>query len=233
MKETNIQNAGRAFHLTAVLTFFVAGFEVLLALFHYQPGMSFFNIANCVTVNPYFYCLILILANLILLPGAMLLYRQNGLSLKDEIIGRKTWAKDILYGVLALVITEMLQLLFLPIYQLEQSGMTNTAENSAGVIVLRIIALVLVSGICKEIYFRGIAKTFCGSVMGETTALLLFNVMFAMLDWYNIGFSFVAGLVWIWAYKKSGHLIACMIAHGGANLIGICYMVLTSGGLQK
>lgn len=93
MKETNIQNAERAFQLTAVLTFFVAGFEVMLALSHYQPGMNFFNIANSVTANPHFYCLILILANLILLPGAILLYRQNGIALKDEIIGRKTWGK--------------------------------------------------------------------------------------------------------------------------------------------
>lgn len=135
--------------------------------------------------------------------------------------------------MLALGITEMLQLLFLPIFQLGQSGMTNTAEISIGIVILRIVALVFVSGICKEIYFRGIAKTFCGNVMGETTALLLFNVMFAMLDWYNFGFSFFAGLVWLWAYKKTGHLITSMIAHGGANLIGICYMILTSGVLQK
>ena len=233
MKETNIRNSQRAFQLTAVLTFFVAGFEVLFALSRYQPGMNFLNIASCVTANQNFYCLILILANLILLPGAILLYRQNGIALKDEIIGRKTWVKDIFYGVLALGLTEIIQLLFLPIYQLEQSGMTNTAETSIGIMILRIVALVFVSGICKEIYFRGIAKTFCGSVMGETTALLLFNVMFAMLDWYNIGFSLVAGLIWIWAYKKTGHLITSMIAHGGANLIGICYMALTSGVLQR
>ncbi len=33
----------------------------------------------------------------------------------------------------------------------------------------------LTSGICKEIYFRGFAKRFCGEVFGETAALLLFN----------------------------------------------------------
>ena len=93
MKENNIRNAERAFQLTAVLTFFVAGFEVLFALLHYQPGMNLFNIAGCVTANQNFYCLILILANLILLPGAILLYRQNGIVLKDEIISKKTWVK--------------------------------------------------------------------------------------------------------------------------------------------
>ena len=45
------------------------------------------------------------------------------------------------------------------------------------------IALGLVSGIVKEILFRGLAKVFCSPVMGEMTALILFNVMFTMLDW--------------------------------------------------
>lgn len=48
-----------------------------------------------------------------------------------------------------------------------------------------VLAFGLVSGIVKEIFFRGFAKKFCGSVMGEMTAFILFNVMFAMLDWYN------------------------------------------------
>ena len=49
------------------------------------------------------------------------------------------------------------------------------------------------------------------------------------LDWYNIGFSFFAGLIWIWAYKKSGHLISSIIAHGGANLAGIIFLIITNG----
>ena len=55
-----------------------------------------------------------------------------------------------------------------------------------------------------------------------------FNVMFAMLDWYNFGLSFIIGLIWIWAYKKSGHLIFPMIAHGGINIISLIYWILVT-----
>ena len=64
--------------------------------------------------------------------------------------------------------------------------------------------------------------------MGETTAFLLFNLMFAMLDWHNYGYSFLIGLIWIWAYKKSGHLIAPMIAHGGCGIISIIYWIIVA-----
>ncbi len=88
------------------------------------------------------------------------------------------------------------------------------------------IALGLVSGIVKEILYRGLAKVFCGPVMGEMTALILFNVMFTMLDWYNFGLSFVLGLICIWAYKKTGHLLAPMLVHGGINIVSLIYWVL-------
>lgn len=94
-------------------------------------------------------------------------------------------------------------------------------------IVLMAISLGIVSGICKEIFFRGFAKNFCSGVLGETTALLLFNIMFGLLDWFNMGHSFVVGLLWIWGYKKSKHLIVPMIAHGGMNLISVVFYIIT------
>lgn len=230
MKETNIKNAQRALTITTVLTLFVAGFEVLMAYSNSKPGMNFFDLASYATANQNVYCLILILANLILLPSAVMLYRQNGTSLKDEIYSKQTLGKDILYGIGALAVTAMISLIYSLPYSLGRTELayTNT-DTSVGTTIISIIALVFVSGICKEIYFRGLAKKFSSSALGETQALLLFNIMFAMLDWYNIGFSFIAGLVWIFAYKKSGHLLTSMIAHGGANLIGIIYIILTSG----
>ncbi len=125
--------------------------------------------------------------------------------------------------------TEILSLCYVFILSGKTELAYTSTDVSVGTTVMKIIALTFVSGICKEIYFRGLAKKFCGQVMGETQALLLFNVMFAMLDWYNIGFSFVAGLVWIGVYKKTNHLLPCMIAHGGANLTVIIYVIVTSG----
>lgn len=229
MKETNIKNAERALTITTTLTLFVAGFEVLMAYLNFKPGMNFLDIASYANANIRIYCLILILINLILLPGAVMLFRQNGISLKKEITEKKTLGKDILYGIAALSVTTLFSL----VYTLILSGRTELAytnhDISAETTIIKIIALTFVSGICKEIYFRGLAKKFCGPVLGETQALLLFNIMFAMLDWYNMGFSFVAGLVWIFVYKKTGHLLPGMIAHGGANLIATIYVILTSG----
>ena len=52
-------------------------------------------------------------------------------------------------------------------------------------------------------------------------------MMFGLLDWFNMGHSFVVGLLWIWGYKKSNHLIVPMIAHGGINLIAVVFYIIT------
>ena len=223
------QNAKRALTLTTILTLFVAGFEIFIAYANYRPGMNFFDLASYVTSNRYIYYLILIVANMVLLPGAVLLFKENGLSLKDEIFGKKTLRKDILYGIAALALTGIPTLLSTFVYGLQTDMACKGEEMTPGSFIMGVLALGIVSGIVKEIFFRGLAKVFCGSVMGEMTALIFFNVMFAMLDWYNYGLSFIIGLIWIWAYKKSGHLIAPMIAHGGINVIALVYWVVTAG----
>ena len=233
MKETTNRNAKEALAITTILTMFVAGFEVFAAFGSYRSGMNIFDIASYATANMNAYCLVLILANIILLPFAVLLYRQNGISLKKEIAEKKTLGRDILLGLAALAVTLLISLAYVFIFN---AGRTELAfvdtDTSLGTTIMKIIALVFVSGICKEIYFRGFAKSFVGSVLGETEALMLANVMFAMLDWYNFGFSFFAGLFWIWSYKKSGHMISSMIPHAGANLVGIIYLIVMSGGMR-
>ena len=223
------QNAKRALTLTTILTLFVAGFEIFIAYANYKPGMNFFDLGSYVTSNRYIYYLILIVANMVLLPGAVLLFKENGLSLKDEIFGKKTLRKDILYGIAALALTGIPTLLSTFVYGLQTDMACKGEEMTPGSFIMGVLALGIVSSIVKEIFFRGLAKVCCGSVLGEMTALILFNVMFAMLDWYNFGLSFIIGLIWIWAYKKSGHLIAPMIAHGGINVIALVYWVVTAG----
>lgn len=99
------QNAKRALSLTTVLTLFVAGFEIFTAYANYKPGMNFFDLASYVTANRYIYYLLLIIANMVMLPGAVLLFKENGLSLKDEIFEKKSLGKDILIGIIALALT--------------------------------------------------------------------------------------------------------------------------------
>ena len=227
--DTKKANATRAITITTVLTLFVTGFEIFMAYSHYRQGMNFIDIGSYVTSNSYFYYLILIAANMILLPGAVMLFRENGFSLKDEIFEKGTLRQDILTGIVALALAGAGALLSTFAY-MGQSDMAFKAScPSAGITAMGVIAVVLVSGIVKEILFRGLAKVFCGPVMGEMCAMMLFNVMFTMLDWYNFGFSFVLGLICIWAYKRTGHLLAPMIAHGGVNLGALIYGLIVTG----
>ena len=198
--ETSKTNATRAIAITATLTLFVTGFEIFMAYTHYKQGMNFIDIGSYVTSNRYFYYLILIAANMILLPGAVLLFKENGISLKEEILGKKTSWKDILIGIIALAL----------------SG----------------VAALIQTFVCMgqtDLAFKADRPSVGITIMGEMCALILFNVMFTMLDWYNFGFSFILGLICIWAYKKTGHLIAPMIAHGGINFIALVYSIVVTG----
>lgn len=228
MNHTNSQNAEKALKITTLLTLIVAGYELLCSCQNYKTGMNILDIASYANANLNMYCLVLILANLILLPSAILLYRQSGISLKEEIFDKETLSKDIILGIILAVISSVISLCSLVVMK----GRTDLAFGgwnrlTVSQIVLMAISLGFVSGICKEIFFRGFAKNFYGTVFGETVALLLFNMMFGLLDWFNMGHSFVVGLLWIWGYKRSKHLIVPMIAHGGMNLISVIFYIIT------
>lgn len=227
----NVKNvyAERALKITTLLTLLVAGYEVVRACSNYKEGMNFLDLASYATADLNTYCIILILANLILLPSAILLYKQSEISLKDEIFDKATLGKDIVLGIVLAGISASVSLLSLIVMK----GRTDLAFSGWGSlsiseIILMTVSLGFVSGICKEIFFRGFAKNFCGSVFGEWTALILFNIMFGMLDWHNMGHSFIVGILWIWGYKMSNHLIVPMIAHGGMNLISVLFYVFSA-----
>lgn len=223
------RNAERALNITMALTLIVAGYEICRACQNYKPGMNFLDIASYANADLNTYCMVLILVNIIFLPGALLLYKQSGMSLKDEIFHRESLWKDIALGTVLALVSSMVSLLSFII----NKGRTGLAfpgweHLSLSELILMTVSLGFVSGICKEIYFRGFAKNFCGPILGGTTSLLLFNMMFAMLDWFNMGLSFILGLLWIWGYKKSGRLIVPIIAHGGVNLISIIFYMVTT-----
>jgi len=226
MEEATYNNARKAIFITTTLTILIAGAEFANALRYYETGMNLLDIASYVQANPWFFGFTFIFINLVMLPGALLLYKSNGINIKKEIFEKETLACDILWGILLMVLAVVADLAF----QLINLGRTNLAFNggrlSLGIAILYLFSLVPISGICKEIYFRGFAKHFCGSVFGETCAFLLFNMLFGLLDWYNMGYSFVLGLICIWGYRKRKHLIVPMIIHGGVNLIGIVYMLV-------
>ena len=81
----NTTNAEKALKITTALTLIISGYEILRSCQNYREGMNILDIASYANADLNTYCLILILANLILLPEAILLYKQSGINLKDEI----------------------------------------------------------------------------------------------------------------------------------------------------
>ena len=230
MKENDIKNAGKALAITTTLTLFIATFEMVNALSFYRPGMNLLDIASYVQANKWIFAFTFIIGNLVLLPSALFLYKANGISLKKETFERETLGGDILLGVILAIIASLISLLWLPIYKgRTELAFVEDGKMGAGVTILYVISLVFVSGIFKEIFYRGFAKRFCGPIFGEMTALLLFNLLFALLDWYNFGYSFVLGLICIFGYQKRKHMIVPMIIHGGTNLISIVYIIVMGG----
>lgn len=229
MYNTDYQNAKEALKLTTLLTLLVAGYEAFRSSLCYKEGMNFLDIASFANADLDTYCLVLILANIILLPNAVLLYKQSNINLKNEIFEKNSLIKDVFLGIILAVVSAIIGLLSL----ISRTGRTDMAftgweKLSTDSVILMVISLGFVSGICKEIFFRGFAKNFVGKILGEQKALLLFNIMFGMLDWFNIGYSFIVGLLWIWGYNKSKHLIVPMIAHGGVNLISVVFYIITT-----
>ncbi len=148
--------------IVSLLTLFTAAFELFMAFSHYQPGMTICDVASHVTRdNRIIYLLLLIIVNIAFLPSALLLYKENGISLKSEIFDKKTLGKDILYGVIAFICSEIVGLISeIPYYIpgiMETNLVCAEKEKGLSIYVMEIIGLVFVSGVIKEIYFRGLA----------------------------------------------------------------------------
>ena len=85
MEKIREKNAKKALIITTILTIIVAGYELFNSCQNYKNGMNLLDFASYANANLNIYCLVLILANMILLPFAIRLYRKNKISLKNEI----------------------------------------------------------------------------------------------------------------------------------------------------
>lgn len=110
MNQTNLQNAEKALKITMLLTLIVAGYEVFCSCQNYKTGMNFLDIASYANADLNIYCSVLILANLILLPSAILLYKRSGISLKEEIFDKSSISKDVVLGIVLAVISSVISL---------------------------------------------------------------------------------------------------------------------------
>ena len=88
MEEKKFSNAKRAVLIVTVLTFVVAFFELIFAFTQYQQGMTIGDVASYVTNKHHIYLLLLIIANLGLLPSALLLNSQDRSSYHSDVMPR-------------------------------------------------------------------------------------------------------------------------------------------------
>lgn len=77
MNDKTTANAEKALKITTALTLLVSGYEVLRSCQNYREGMNFLDIASYANADLNTYCLVLILVNIIFLPSAILLYKEQ------------------------------------------------------------------------------------------------------------------------------------------------------------
>lgn len=184
----------------------------------HKRGMNLFELTSA--IHDKYYLVILttyIIVLPIFFPFALKLFRNNGISLAQNLTSKKTFLPDITYGILAGI--SSYTFFFLDVHVILKMPIEKT-ENSL-LPVLEIVSLVIVSGFFKEIYFRGIPYFLLKSRYGEWKSFLFGNICFTILDWPNFGLSFFLGVIWYLFFRDRGSLIIPMIGHGLFNLLGI------------
>lgn len=204
--------------IMAIPALLIGLFELLLVTLSIEQGMGVVETSVAMyskygIVMQYMYIIVL----LPILPIALVLYKKYGISFKDQIFSKKGKLKDVLFGVMAAITSFMFQYIILHVI----IGAPINKLNDTSIFILSFISIVLVSGFCKEIYFRGLPFVFLKEHLGEWGSFLLGNICFIVLDWQNLGLSFCFGLIWYMYYRKRGALIIPIIGHGGLNLLSL------------
>lgn len=221
--DTKIETVNTRKYLEAILitaspAIIIAIFIAYLGFLVHKSGMNLFELTNAI-YNRYF-LVILILYIIVLplfFPSTLKLFKNNGISMFQNLTSKKTFLRDIAFGIIAGICSYIF--VFLDIHVILKIPIVKT--ESFFLVILEIVSLVIVSGFFKEIYFRGIPYLLMKSRHGEWKSFLIGNICFTILDWPNFGLSFFLGLIWYLFFRKKGSLIIPIIGHGLFNLLGI------------
>jgi len=156
-------------------------------------------------------------------PLAWLMFIESGIPLRSAITSIRKFIPDLAFGLIAGTITFAISYFMYHIVM----GIP-LVKSSGSIIILRVVSLTLFSGFFKEILFRGIPFIFLKNQIGEFPAFMCGNILFAVLDWPNMGISFIYGTIWYLFYRKRGSLLVPVTAHGFHNLM---QTLAVSGGL--
>lgn len=85
------------------------------------------------------------------------------------------------------------------------------------------IKMILLAPLIEELIFRGLILDGFLTKYKATNAIVLSSLVFAFFHFnlYQIGYTFLLGLLCGWYYYKTRNLLTCMIIHSFNNLTGI------------
>ena len=105
--------------------------------------------------------------------------------------------------------------------------------GSRAVVGMTIFDTVILTPICEEIVFRGLLFGTLRRRLPLAPAAVLSAAVFAVAHGYGIlGFAavFWSGLLWAWAYERTGSLLPSMAAHAADNLMASLAVMLVLRG---
>ena len=90
--------------------------------------------------------------------------------------------------------------------------------------------LVLFGPVSEEVFFRGYVFRRLFSNIGPTAAYLVSALLFALIHWHPVGFPMytIIGLIFCWAYRKTGNLWAPVCGHVVYNALVVGIPLLAS-----
>lgn len=91
-------------------------------------------------------------------------------------------------------------------------------------VFIAFVSAAIISPVYEEIFYRGFLFRFFSNRYGVWPGMLISSAIFTLahLPTYNtLPVNFVSGLIFAWAYEKTGSVIPSMIIHGTFNGIAI------------
>jgi membrane protease YdiL (CAAX protease family) len=207
----NVQSVLFFIWLPAVLAFLVGG-ATLMWLRQHATG----DASEAVDRWHHAYALFLPILLAVLAPLYLRDLARRGISLRAQILGKNRIASDLALGALAGFVGLVVAVVYVKV-----TGLSLGAPRSSPPLWLRIVGLVILAPLVKEIPFRLYPRLLLGPHLGPVGAWLVGTVAFALFDWQNLGASFVAGSVWYLLYARRGSLLVPITAHAVANALAI------------
>ena len=142
--------------------------------------------------------------------------RRRNIVLSQQWVSSRTLLGDLAVAVLAAVCGLVAAVVYVRVTHFALPHPTHLPAP-----LWRIVVLVILAPPIKEVAFRLYPLRLLEPRLGAFPAYFLGTLAFAIVDWHNLGASFMAGSIWYLFYRWRPRLIVPTAAHALANLIAI------------